>query len=262
MQPLVSVLVLNYRTPGQTVFCVQNLLEQTIAQKMEIIVIDNHSQDDSIGVFRNRLGNVRIVETPHNLGFGAGYNYGARYAHGLSLLINNPAKILRHDALAELVHSLDQDPSIGIIAPQIFHADGSRRSAMRSFPTPLDILIKRTLLKNIFPHRLAHYLRLDADPLQQQETDWVIGGCFLIRRELFSNIRGFDERFFLFFEDIDLCRRVHMTNQRVMYNPSATAVDKKERLSGEGFWDLILSQTGRTHLISAGKYFWKWGMTP
>lgn len=265
MEPLVSALILNYRTPLATVRCVQNLRAQTIADKMEIIVIDNHSQDDSIGILRNSLScfeHVHIIETSQNSGFGAGYNTGARFAHGRYLLINNPAKILRRDALEKLLHILQHDPSIGIIAPQILHTDGTRRNSIRSFPTPIDILVKRTILRHIFPHLLAHYLRLDANPLHQQEVDWVIGGCFLIRRELFHSLHGFDERFFLFFEDIDICRRVHMTHQRVMYNPSAIAIDKKKRLSGEGFWDLFLSRSGRIHMASALKYFHKWGVAP
>ena len=95
MQPLVSVLILNYRNPNAAVACVQKFLEQTIADRIEILVIDNHSDDESVGVLRNRVGDhpqVRIIETPSNDGFGFGYNTGASYATGEYLLINNPDK--------------------------------------------------------------------------------------------------------------------------------------------------------------------------
>ena len=80
----------------------------------------------------------------------------------------------------------------------------------------------------------------------------------MIKRELFEQLGGFDERFFLFFEDTDLCRRCRNMGKKVVYLPSVTVLDKKNRLSGESFWDLMFKKTGRIHVSSALKYFWKW----
>ena len=262
--PLVSVIVLNYRTPQETITCVQNVQKQTIADQIEIIVVENHSEDESIGVLRNRLqkyDNIRIIETPRNLGFGGGYDKGIAFAGGTYILINNPAKILQRDGIEKLVIAMEQDPAIGIIAPKLVHDDGTLRSSVRSFPTPLDVIIKRTPLRHLFPRRLAHYVHHDVDSQQKQNIDWVVGGCLMIRRDLFAEIGGFDKRFFLFFEDIDLCRRIHLKGKKVVYDPSVTATDRKRRLSGEGLWDLFFTKTGRIHVMSALKYFWKWHLT-
>lgn len=227
---------------------------------MEIIVVENHSEDESIGVLRNRLKVPAslIMETPRNLGFGGGYNKGIRRACGKYILINNPAKILQNDGIEKLVMTMEHDPSIGIIAPKLVYDDGTTRPSVRSFPSPLDIIIKRTPLRYVFPTIFARYVRIDVDPQKRQDVDWVVGGCLMIRRDLFDEIGGFDERFFLFFEDIDLCLRVHCKGKKVVYDPSVTALDRKRRLSGEGFFDLFLTKTGRIHLLSALKYFWKW----
>ena len=260
---LVSVLILNYRNPQAAVSCVQQFLKQTIADQIEIIVIDNHSLDDSVGVLRNYFGEnaqVRIVETPKNQGFGYGYNFGARYARGEFLVVNNPDKILPEDGVDKLIKKLQSDDSIGIVAPRLLHPDGSVRQSLRRFPRIIDILSRRSILGRLFPRVLRRYLMLDRDPEIEQNVDWVPGGSFAIARSLFTEIGGFDERFFLFFEDTDLCRRVHLAGKSVLYYPQVTGRDKRRRLSGDSFIDLLFKKTGRIHVLSAWKYFWKWGL--
>lgn len=261
MPPLVSVIILNYHSPEATVRCVRHLLKQSVAPKIEILVVDNHSCDDSVGVFRNRFRefpSVRIIEAPRNLGFGGGCNLGARFARGDYLLINNPDKLLEDHGIEKLVEKIDNDDRIGIIGPSLVHGDGTVRSSARAFPRPVDVVAKRSMLSKIVPGSLDRYLQLRASP-GERAVDWVVGGCFLIRRDFFLSLDGFDERFFLFFEDIDLCRRVHASGKSVLYFPSVTALDRKSRLSEGGVLRLLCSKVGRAHMKSAGQYFMKWG---
>ncbi len=241
--------------------CVQALLRQTIADQIEVVVIDNHSEDDSIGVLRNRLGiipNVRIVEAPRNLGYGAGNNRGERLACGEFLLIVNPDNELEPWVLERMVQAMRGDSSIGILAPRLVYPDGTVRDSARAFPTFVDVFIKRTALRRLFPGRLRRYLQQGEQTPAMRDTDWVAGACFLIRRSLFRELSGFDERFFLFFEDTDLCRRCRQRGLRVVYFPEVTAFDRKRRLSGGGLLSLLVKSAGRAHLLSALKYFWKW----
>ena len=228
---------------------------------MEIIVVDNHSDDDSVGVLRNCIGdlpNVRIVETPSNDGFGYGYNTGARYARGKYILFNNPAKLLSEDGIEKLVRKMDSDESIGILAPKLMHGDGTQRSSARSFPDVFDLIIKRTPLRYLFAGKLSHYLQMDFNPDVEREVEWVIGGSFMIRRSLFEQLKGYDERFFLFFEDTDLCKRISQTGKRVVYFPEVSALDRKRRLSEMSLFKLPFTRIGRAHIRSAIQYFWKW----
>lgn len=260
--PLVSAIILNFCDGLHAVECVRVLRQQTIADSIEILVVDNHSEDDSIGILRNRLhdtAGVRILESARNDGFGAGYMIGIAHAKGTYLLINNPVKKLAPDSLKRMVDVLQADPTIGIVAPKLVHDDGTVRLSARSFPSPLDVVIKRTFLSPWFRRRMAHYLQLDLSPDQRRDTDWVIGGCFLIRADFLRSLGGFDPRFFLFFEDIDLCKRCWQAGKRVVYLPEAIAKDRKQRLSEGGLLTLLTTKTGRAHIVSAVRYFQKWG---
>ena len=259
--PQVSAIILNFQAGRKAVECVRALKEQTIADQMEIIVVDNHSEDDSIGILRNSLRhmpNVRIVETPENLGFGRGYDTGIRQARGEFILINNPEKKLEPDAVEKMVAKMEGDQSIGIVAPKLHHEDGSVRLSARSFPRPLDVFIKRTFLHRFFPGRMRRYLSLDHSTEKERDVDWVVGGCFLIRADLYRTIGGFDHRYFLFFEDIDLCRTCWKAGKRVVYFPEARGLDRKRRLSEMNVFAMFFRKTGRAHITSALRYFWKW----
>ncbi|TSC79206.1 MAG: family 2 glycosyl transferase [Candidatus Peregrinibacteria bacterium Gr01-1014_25] len=228
---------------------------------MEIFVIDNHSCDESIQWIRNRLRDdpqVRIIESPLNRGYAGGNAMGIRRARGTYLLIINPDNALQPGALEKMVALMETNPDIGIVAPKLLHEDGTVRDSVRRFPSPIDVLLKRSFLQRIFPGRVRRYLALDEDANRQRDVDWAVGACLLIRQGLYEELGGFDERFFLFFEDMDLCRRCWQTGKRVVYLPSAVATDRKTRLSEGGALSLLLKRAGREHLKSAVRYFWKW----
>lgn len=260
-KPLVSAIVLTTWTAQDAVKCVRSLLKQTIADAIEILVIDNHSEDDSIGTLRARFGThpqVRLLESNRNRGYGGGNNYAARYARGEYLLIINPDNELEPTGLERMVAMLRADPRIGVLAPKLEYPDGRLRESARAFPTLFDVIIKRTPLQFIFRKRLQHYLQSDASDALERDVDWVVGACLFFRKDFFDALHGFDERFFLFFEDMDLCRRCHAEGKRVVFVSSIVAQDRKQRLSGGGFFSLLFRRTGRIHIASALKYFWKW----
>ena len=206
-QPLVSAIVLNYRSPRDTVQCVRALQSQTIADRTEILVVDNHSDTDAIGVIRNRLTNipnVRILETPKNVGYGKGNNFALHYAQGEFVLIINPDNALEEGALEHMINILQNDDTIGIVAPKLMHADGSIRSSVRKFPTIADVFIKRTFLQRFFQTRLAEYLEQNKDISEMRDVDWAVGACLLMRKSMYEQLEGFDPRFFFFLEDTDL----------------------------------------------------------
>lgn len=262
MSPLLTAIVLNYRAPKVAWRCIEALCNQTIADRMEILVVDNHSEDDSIGLLRNRArssATVRIIETPNNIGYGQGNAAAIRQARGEFLLIINPDNILEPAGAENMIDVLRRDPRIGIVGPRLVHEDGTIRDSSRAFPTLADVLIKRTILRHLFPRRMERYLQQSkAETTAQRDVDWVVGACMLLRRDLYERLGGFDPRYFLFFEDIDLCRRCKDAGFRVIYLPTVRAMDQKKRLSEGGPISLLTKKTARIHLMSALKYFWKW----
>lgn len=263
MPPLISALILNTRNCQQAVRCALAMKQQTLADQMEILVIDNGSGDDSIGVLRNRLSDIsgiKIIENGKNLGFGGGYNRGVHYAKGEYVLINNPDKMLEPDGIEQLLQKLQADPKVGLVAPALVHPDGTYRLSPRAFPKPLDLLAKRTFIGRFMPSRLRRYLQLDYDPKVEREVDWVAGGCFLMRRDLYNQLGGFDEHFFLFFEDIDFCRRIGELGYTVLYAANIVGADKKKRLSDGSIFTMFRTKVGRAHIMSSLKYYKKWGL--
>jgi hypothetical protein len=232
-----------------------------MADQLEILVVDNHSDNDSIGILRNRLpgiSTVRILESATNIGYGQGNALGVRHAGGEFILIINPDNELEPDALTIMMNAMEKDSSIGILAPMLIHEDGTIRPSVRSFPTIADIFIKRTFLRHFFRERMDRYLQESVDHEAIRDVDWVAGACLLMRRSFFEELGGFDPRFFLFFEDTDLCRRCWKAGKRVVYYPPARARDRRHRLSEGGFLTIFTKKTVRIHLLSALKYFWKW----
>ncbi len=258
--PLATAVVLNYRTPVDTWGCVEALKAQTISDRLEILIVDNHSEDDSVGYLRNRArfsGTGAILENPVNAGYGKGNNLGLSHAHGEFTLIINPDTRLEPAGLERMIAMINKDPSIGILAPRLVFDDGIVRESARTFPGVSDLIVKRTALRRLFPSRMKRYLQHDRGN-EPQDVDWVAGACLLARTSLLKDLGGFDPRFFLFFEDTDLCRRTWQAGKRVVYLPSVTASDSRHRLSDGGLFSFFTRKTVRIHLWSAVLYFWKW----
>jgi len=257
--PRVSAIVLNYRSPRDTVQCVNALLTQTIAETLEILVVDNKSDDESIGLIRAQFGHtpqVRIIEHRGNLGYGRGNNLAARNARGEFLLILNPDNTLPPDATWQMLRVLRSREDVGIVGPALVHSDGTVRPSARRFPTISDLLRKR-LFPDAWQATYKREMRQfgNDEPVQ---VDWLVGACLLMRTALFRRLGGFDERYFLFFEDIDLCRRAKLLGKNVLYLPRVRVLDRKARLSGRSLLSLFTKKTTRIHVASAIKYFWKW----
>lgn len=258
-RPLVSALVLNYRMHRDTVKCVKALLEQTIANDIEVLVIDNHSDDESIGFIRSQLQgipNVRIIENAENIGYGRGNNAALPYIQGEFILIINPDNVLPKDGLERMLSFLKNEESVGIVGPALVYPDGTIRPSARPFPTILDLLRKR-----ISPARWHASFQKRIDEMMKKDAvdvDWMVGACLLLQTSLWKELHGYDDRFFLFFEDIDLCRRIHALGKRVVYLPKIRVLDRKGRLSGSSIFSIMKRKTTRIHLTSAFRYFWKW----
>lgn len=260
--PLASAIVLfhNQRSALEAAACVHALKNQTIANDIEIIVVNNNADPAAVRSFVDSTKDRKLifVDAGGNLGYGKGNNLGAKHATGDYILIINPDNRLEPSALETMVNYLQKHPAIGVVGPKLVFPDGTIRDSFRAFPSPIDVIIKRTPLRHIFPRRMKTYLQSDQNPDAIRDVDWMCGACLLFPRTLYEELRGFDERFFLFFEDCDLCRRIWEKGLRVTYLPTAIARDNEQRLSAGGVLTFFTKKTVRIHTASAIKYFWKW----
>lgn len=225
-----SVIIVNYNVKY---FLEQALLSIKRAGKgmsIEIIIIDNASQDGSVEYLRDNYPEIKVIANQDNLGFGRANNQGLKLARGKYLLVINPDTVLGEDTLQVLMDYLEIHPDIGAIGPKVLDKEGRFELACRrGFPTPVAAFSKITGLAAVFPRSriLAKYNLTYLDPDTACEVDALCGAFLLVRREVYEQAGGFDEDFFLYGEDIDWCYRIKRAGWKVFYYPKTEVIHYK-----------------------------------
>ncbi|MBU4331547.1 glycosyltransferase family 2 protein [Patescibacteria group bacterium] len=258
-----SIIILNYKQRGLVKQCVKGILSLCLVFDYEIIVVDNDSRDGCLKMIKKQFNNSRIktIQSDKNLGMGAGNNLGIRQAQGEYILILNPDITLLEGAIEKMIKFMKESSRVGILAPKLLNPDRSVQYAQFRFPDFWRPLYRRTLLGKTAwgKKRLEDFLMFDWDRKSARKIDWALGACLLIRKLALDSIGLFDERFFLFFEDTDLCRRFWNNSWEVWCLPEAEMVHYPERLSAKKInLQNLFSKPVRAHLISQMKYFCKW----
>jgi GT2 family glycosyltransferase len=209
------VVLVNYHQWQDTVGLVGQLLADPCAGRgeAEVVVVDNHSPADSVTAALRRRPGVSLRRWGRNRGFARAANEGCRLSRGRWLLLLNPDMSVADTFLGDVLALTETVPDdAGIIGFGLRHEDGSCQLSAGPFPTLLSTLAGLTL-----PRARRKYLDLDTD--RPAEVDWVTGCCLLLRRDCFEQLGGFDRNFFLYYEDVDLCRRARAQGWSVWYEP-------------------------------------------
>lgn len=225
----VRVVICTHRSRNEVLGALESCLSEGLSEA-QLTVVDNDSQDGTLDLIRARHPGVRALAMEANLGFGAAVNRGARQAGGETLLILNPDAELRSGALARMLSALSADPRRGAVSPRILRPDGRLDPACRrSFPDPLVAFWRLSGLARAFPQsaRLGAYNLTHVPPDRPQVIDAGTGACLLIRGPLFLELGGFDEGYFMYGEDLELCWQIAARGQQVWYEPSAIVVHRK-----------------------------------
>jgi GT2 family glycosyltransferase len=227
-RPDLSVCIVNWNTRDDLEQALTSALNPGPEIGLQVVVVDNASEDGSAGMVRERFPGVRLVEGGGNLGFARGYNRGAQEAEGRHLLMLNPDAVVRPGALERLVGFLDSRPKAGAAGPRVLNSDGSLQFSCRRFPRPLAAVFRNTPLGRLAPgNRFTRdYLMTDWDHRGVREVDWVSGAAMCIRREAGEEVGGFDEGYFMYAEDMDWCLRAHEAGWGVYYVPEAVIVHR------------------------------------
>jgi GT2 family glycosyltransferase len=279
-----SIVILNYKQKGLLKQCIKGIVASQPKLEYELIIVDNNSNDDSLAMvdqlfikkndasYQPKLPINQPLKTPpikkiaaqENNGFAAGNNLGISEAAGQYVMILNPDVAVIPTALEQMVAYLDINPKIGIIGPRLINPDGSVQFSCRRFPNSLMPLYRRTIFGKLsFAKKLTdRYLMRDFDHESIAEVDWLFGACLLLRKEALEKLGSFDERFFMYFEDLDLCRRFWQGGFKVVYFAPVEMVHYHQQFSAERGGVLgIFKKGGRIHSISGFKYFAKyWGV--
>lgn len=264
--PKTSLIILNYNR-GKLV---DELLESWFAydrgNDYEIILLDNGSVDGSFKELSDKWmekKTIRFIELGKNWGFGKAYNMGSKFAQCEVLVFANPDTQIPENGVKPMVDLLLSDDSFGIVGAKLIGTEtGSVQDTYRKFMKPFDWIIKRLKFLHRFPffkRYVRDFLMWDMDNNQTQTVDWLQGSCMVLRKKDFLEIGGFDERFFIFMEDMDLCRRFWAKNKKIIYYPKIQWKHGDKRASEKGFLRDLTNKMSWWHFASLIKYFAKWG---
>lgn len=236
-----SIIIVNWNVRELLRRCLTSILEArtsgtepgTWNLELETIVVDNASSDGSLEMLRAEFPQVQVIANEGNLGFTRGNNQGLALSRGRYVLFLNPDTEIVGDSLAMMVRTMEARPTVGVLGPQLRYPDGTVQSSRRRFPTLITALFESTLLAQWWPENpwARHYRLADRPDDLEQEVDWLVGACLLARREALEQVGGFDEGFFMYSEELDLCRRLRAAGWRVVYLPQAQVIHHEGKSS-------------------------------
>lgn len=220
----VVAVVVNFNAGDYLPACVRSLRAAGVEH---VVVADNASSDGSLAAAVAADSAIIVVETGGNFGYGGGVNRGAAAAPGGAdvLLVCNPDLIIDPVAVKAMLDALDADAELGIVGPRIDNPDGTLYPSARIVPGPFDAL-GHAFLGIIKPNNrfTRRYRMLDVDQSVARRVDWISGACFAIRRDLFERLGGFDEDYYMYLEEVDLCSRARAVGAAIGYEPAAQVV--------------------------------------
>jgi GT2 family glycosyltransferase len=222
-------------------------IEQCLASVagIETVVVDNGSSDGTVEVVRDRFPHVRLIEAAND-GLAAGWNRGIAGTESEHVLVLNADAWLVDDALSQLVAAADRHPQAAAIGPRLLNPDGSLQRSVRGFPTTWRLATEYLYFRKLAPRTRAlnGFYAAGFDHGSERAVEWVMGACFLLRRSAYDEVGPFDERFFLFSEEVDWMRRATDRGWSVVFTPEARCI----HLSGAAHGGRLFRENVRGHL--------------
>jgi GT2 family glycosyltransferase len=206
-----SIIIVSYKSANFLKKCVASIYEKiNIEIPFEIIIVNNDKEENLYAILENKT-EIKIINNYKNLGFGAGNNIGANFSQGEVLLFLNPDTEITSSDTKEVLELFESDKKIGIIGGRLHSGDGKTEKWSVGYELGLIDLIKN----NLGWSRNRKIWQKES----QVEVDWVSAAALFIKKDIFEKIGGFDENFFMYFEDMDLCKKVKNTKRKILYYP-------------------------------------------
>jgi GT2 family glycosyltransferase len=251
-----SIIIVTYNSEDVIGKCLSSLKEHSPSCEHEIIVIDNASTDGTSDLVSNEFKSMRLEVNSENKGYSRGVNQGISLSRGRMFLIINPDIIVGEKSIDRLFNFMEDNPDAGMVGSKLIGSDGSLQYSCRSFYTLRALFLRRTFFGKLFPRAkaLRKHLLMDYDHQKTRSVDWILGACMMVRVEAIEKTGLMDERFFLYFEDVDWCYRMKQHGWNVYYIPQSVMTHSYMRSSvGSIFHKPFL-----IHLLSLMRYYEKW----
>lgn len=248
-----NISIVTYNSEKVIGRCLKSIIDVTKDVDYKIIVIDNNSQDDTVGVIKRGFSDVDLIENSSNIGFGKAHNMALRESESKYHLILNPDITFSENSLKKILDFMGNNPDVGLVMPKVLYPDGEIQYLCKFLPNPLDWFIRHFLRFSFIKEKHDDLYELRFTGYDKIMNVPYLSGCFmLVSMDALERVGFFDERFFMYIEDTDLSRRIHK-HYRTVYYPKTTVYHEFERGSRKDYKLLIRI------ISSAIKYFNKWG---
>ncbi len=249
-----AVIIVSWNVKDAVLANLRSVFASSPMPELDVILVDNASADGTVEAVRSEFPQVRIIANKENLGFAKACNQGIDASGARHKLLLNPDMRVEPDALSKTVTYLDTHPDVAVLGPKLIGKDGKVMHHMRRFPSWSDQMVVVFKLQRIFPRIISRYMGEDLDVEKEQAVDTLRGSYFAINKTALEKIGKLDERFFIWFEEVDYCKRAQKAGMRVMYVPSVVAHDSVgQSFAKRGTW-----WKRKQFLTSMLKYFLKW----
>jgi len=251
-----SVVIVSFNTRDVLRRCLVSLYQEMAATPQvhtEVLIVDNNSRDGSPDMVRAEFPQVRLIDAGSNLGFAAANNLAFRQCTGRYIMQLNSDAFMEPGALRLCIEHMDANPKAGLAGARLIGEDGLLQPSARRFPTPFYELLMLTGLAAKYP-KSKFFGRGDRtwdDPLQPAQIDWAPGAFSIIRKSVLDEVGLLDENFFFYYDDVDICRRIHAAGYQVWYWPDIVVV----HIGGES-----ARQMGHMQFSSTGSQLTHWRM--
>jgi len=224
---LLDIIIVNYNSTDYLLRCLRSVYDSLQGLPAKVFVEDNASED-GVDRVKAEFPQVLLSKNSYNMGFSKAINNALKQSDSPYIVLLNPDTYVVDGFFEPLLRYMEEHPDVGIVGPKILNHDGSVQGSARTFPTPLTGLFGRSsLLSRFFPNNLftrANILTTRSDGKTPMEVDWVSGACMVVRRKAVDDVGLLDERFFMYWEDADWCRRMWKEGGKVVYFPQASVV--------------------------------------
>lgn len=251
-----SIIIINYNSREEILDCLDSLERFPTVHATEVIVVDNASSDGSPEEIERLRPDVNLIANLDNVGYSRGVNQGIRSSSGEFFLVLNPDVRVTEGSLDLLLECAMENPDVGIAGSMLLNPEGTLQHSCRSFYTWKTLLFRRTPIGKLFPDSqvIRDHLMLDWDHKSTKDVDWMLGACLLVRRSAVDEVGAMDERFFLYFEDVDWCYRMKAHGWRVVYVAESVMIHQHRRDSARK----LFNRQTVSHLSSMFRFFDKW----
>lgn len=214
----VSIIIVSYNTRALLLDCLRSVFESSGMMTFQVVVVDNNSHDETAEAVRAQYPRVHLIVNQDNRGFSRAVNQSLTVSSGRYVLLLNSDTRIAKTALSQMVADLDTEPTVGAVGCTQRTGDGQLYQSCFSFPSLYDHLIHASFLSTLAPTWQKSLAAKQAiDCTRTQDVDWINGACLMVRRDLLRACGGLDEGYFMYFEDVELCRAIHQRGYRIRH---------------------------------------------